>query len=160
MPVLQNRAGRTPGRCPEPRRGGCPSPNPAGCGWCAATFSSGVPQQQRERKHATSGQAGFAGPPVRKRTGENGGDFRKNEQARFSEIPAVFFLPGSSPVVIRSSRRSLLVFYDCGIARVGPGTMSLVQGSGGYTQLAIRAQCTHAYNTPNITSLCQENTKS
>lgn len=34
-----------------------------------------------------------------------------------------------------------------------------VKVSGGCTQLAIKVQCPHAYNTPYITPFCQENTK-
>ena len=98
------------GRCPRPRRGGGSSPNPASCGCCKTAISSSAPRLQRKRKHAAPGLAGFAVRPVRMRTGENSGDFRKNERARFSEIPAVFLLPGNSLVDAESSRRILLIF--------------------------------------------------
>ena len=120
------------GRCPRPRRGGGSSPGPAACGWCKTYFSSNAPQGQGERKHAAPGQAGFAGRPVRKRTGENSGDFRKNERARFSEIPAVFLLPGSSLADIKAPGAYCLLFQVCNIVRKRSRTRRvLVRGSGG-----------------------------
>ena len=88
-------AGRTLGRCPRPRRGGSSSPGPATFGWYKTYFSNCAPQQRMERRTAAPGQAGFAGPPVRKRTGKRLEISRKTSSLVFSEIPSLFFCPGA-----------------------------------------------------------------
>ena len=115
-------AGETPGRCPRPRREGGSSPGPATCGWYKTYFSNCAPQQRMERRTAAPGQAGFAGPPVRKRTGKRLGIFRKTSSLVFSEIPSLFFCPGALLPTQKVPGAYCLFYPTCHIAKVGPGT--------------------------------------
>ena len=63
-----------------------------------------------ERRTAAPGQAGFAGPPVRKRTGKRLEISRKTSSLVFREISSLFFCPGALLALSKASGACCLFF--------------------------------------------------